>query len=52
MRNFKAFEQAAKIDGFVFDKTGTITQGRWDLLEVMTLDDIQPDEALGLAAGL
>jgi heavy metal translocating P-type ATPase len=52
VRNFKAFEQADKISGFVFDKTGTVTQGRWDLLEIMTLDGLSTDEALALAAGL
>jgi heavy metal translocating P-type ATPase len=52
VRNFKAFEQTAKIDGFVFDKTGTITEGRWYLLKIMTLDGMQADEALALAAGL
>jgi heavy metal translocating P-type ATPase len=52
VRNFKAFEQADKIKGFVFDKTGTVTQGRWDLLEIMTSDGLSTNEALALAAGL
>ena len=52
VRNFRAFEQADKIDGFVFDKTGTITEGRWDLLEIITLDGLSADDILALAAGL
>ncbi|MBW2412204.1 MAG: cation-translocating P-type ATPase, partial [Deltaproteobacteria bacterium] len=52
VRNFKAFEQADKVNGFVFDKTGTITAGRWDLLEIIALDELGTDEALALAAGL
>ena len=52
VRNFRAFEQADKVDSFVFDKTGTITEGRWDLLEIITLDEPDADEALALAAGL
>ena len=52
VRNFKAFEQADKIDGFVFDKTGTITEGRWDLLDIIALDDLNTDATLALAAGL
>jgi heavy metal translocating P-type ATPase len=52
VRNFKAFEQAAKVDGFVFDKTGTITEGRWDLLDIISLDAMSADAALSLAAGL
>jgi heavy metal translocating P-type ATPase len=52
VRNFKAFEQADKVDGFVFDKTGTITEGRWDLLDIIAPDALSADAALALAAGL
>ena len=52
VRNFRAFEQADKVDGFVFDKTGTVTEGRWNLLEIIALDDLSTDDALALAAGL
>jgi heavy metal translocating P-type ATPase len=52
VRNFKAFEQARKLDGFVFDKTGTITAGRWDLLDIVPIGATTADEALALAAGL
>lgn len=52
VRNFRAFEQAGKVDGFVFDKTGTITEGKWDLLEIISLDGSGSDASLALAAGL
>jgi heavy metal translocating P-type ATPase len=52
VRNFKAFEQADRVDGFVFDKTGTVTEGRWDLLNIIALDALGADMALALAAGL
>ena len=29
VRNFDSFEKIGRIKSFVFDKTGTITQGRW-----------------------
>ena len=34
VRDFSAFETAAKIDTFVFDKTGSMTEGDWNLLDV------------------
>lgn len=52
VRNFKAFEQADKVDAFVFDKTGTVTEGRWNLLNIIALDALNADTALALAAGL
>ena len=34
VRDFSAFETAPKVDTFVFDKTGSMTEGDWDLLDV------------------
>ena len=34
VRDFSAFETAPKIDTFVFDKTGSMTEGDWNLLDV------------------
>jgi cation transport ATPase len=52
VRDFKAFEQADKVDGFVFDKTGTVTEGRWNLLDITALGTMTADQALALSAGL
>jgi heavy metal translocating P-type ATPase len=52
VRDFSAFERAARIDAFVFDKTGTVTEGKWNLKEVIPISEITPDQALALAAGL
>jgi heavy metal translocating P-type ATPase len=52
VRDFSAFERAAKVDAFVFDKTGTITEGKWNLKEVIPISEITGSQALALAAGL
>jgi heavy metal translocating P-type ATPase len=52
VRDFSAFEQAQKIDTFVFDKTGTITVGRWNLQEIVPIAPFTQNQALALAAGL
>jgi len=52
VRTFTAFEQTEKINAFVFDKTGTVTAGRWDLLDILPVAPMTADEALALAAGL
>jgi heavy metal translocating P-type ATPase len=52
VRDFSAFEQAEKVNMFVFDKTGTITEGRWKLVQIMPFDSMTAERALALAAGL
>ncbi len=52
VRDFSAFERADTIDAFVFDKTGTITEGKWNLKEVIPISRITRNRALALAAGL
>ncbi|MBW2430651.1 MAG: heavy metal translocating P-type ATPase [Deltaproteobacteria bacterium] len=52
VRNFKAFEQAERVSAFVFDKTGTITVGKWNLLDIICDESLTRDQALALAAGL
>jgi heavy metal translocating P-type ATPase len=52
VRDFKAFEQADRVTAFVFDKTGTITTGKWNLLNTVCEGSLTPDQALALAAGL
>jgi heavy metal translocating P-type ATPase len=52
VRDFKAFEQAERITAVVFDKTGTITAGRWKLLDIICDESLTRDQALAFAAGL
>ncbi|HHP7233173.1 MAG TPA: heavy metal translocating P-type ATPase [Desulfobacterales bacterium] len=52
VRNFSAFERAEHLDTFVFDKTGTITSGRWDLQQVISLADLDENRILSMAAAL
>lgn len=52
VRDFKAFEQADRVTAFVFDKTGTITTGKWNLLDTVCEGALSPDQALALAAAL
>jgi heavy metal translocating P-type ATPase len=52
VRSFSAFERVGAIDTVIFDKTGTITQGQWQLRRIVPITDISQDSALALAAGL
>jgi heavy metal translocating P-type ATPase len=52
VRNFSAFEMAGRITAIVFDKTGTVTRGNWNLQKIIALAPFDEDRALELAAGL
>ena len=52
VRNAEALELMEKLDTLVIDKTGTLTEGRPVLSEVVALGDAAPDELLRLAASL
>ena len=52
VRDFSAFDQAEKVDTFVFDKTGTMTQGHWQLLKIAPVGTTSDKRLLALAAGL
>jgi heavy metal translocating P-type ATPase len=52
VRDFRAFEQAERVTAFVFDKTGTITAGKWNLLDIICDTSLTKDQALAWAAGL
>lgn len=52
VRDFNALEQANKVDGFVFDKTGTETEGKWNLLDIIAIEPMLADQVLALVAGL
>ncbi len=52
VQDFRAFDQAEKIDTVVLDKTGTMTRGNWRLEIVRPHNEWRTEEVLGLAAGL
>ena len=52
VRDFAAFDMAPRVSAFIFDKTGTVTQGSWTLQEIFILGHHDKDQLLRLAAGL
>jgi P-type Cu+ transporter len=50
IRSAEALETAHKLHAVILDKTGTITQGRPELTDVMPLDGVREDELLRLVA--
>jgi len=52
VRNFDSFEKIGRVKSFVFDKTGTITQGRWSLLELIVIEPFSRKKILSTAAAL
>jgi hypothetical protein len=52
IRNFSCFEQVDCLSDFIFDKTGTITDGQWELIRVIALNPFSENEVLAAAAGL
>lgn len=51
IRNIDALQKAERIDTVVLDKTGTLTQGRPVVGEVIPLNGMTSDDVLRLAAG-
>jgi copper-(or silver)-translocating P-type ATPase/HflK protein len=49
VRGGSILELAAKVDTVVFDKTGTVTEGQFEIVRIIALDRTE-DELLGLAA--
>jgi len=52
VRDGAVFERIGDVDTFVFDKTGTVTEGRWDVLAEEAFDPWPPEAVLAVAAGL
>ena len=52
VRDFAAFDLAGRVDTVVLDKTGTVTEGVWNLVEVRNEGGLSRKEALTLAASL
>ena len=52
IKNAEALERMERIDTLVVDKTGTLTQGRPDVVAVVPAEGVAEEEVLRLAAGL
>ncbi|MFC4989297.1 copper-translocating P-type ATPase [Saliphagus infecundisoli] len=52
IRDRIAMEEARNLDAIIFDKTGTLTEGEHGVVDMATVDDIEEDEALALAAAV
>src|SRR5579864_8231643 len=51
VRGASVLQRAAKVDTVVFDKTGTITEGRFEIIRIIALDRTQ-DELLAIAGAV
>ena len=52
IRDRAAFERSRTLDAIVFDKTDTLTEGRFGVTGVAALDALSEDEVLALAAAV
>ncbi len=52
IKDAEALERMARVDTLVVDKTGTLTEGKPKLTDVVALGDLAEDEVLALAAAL
>lgn len=52
IKNAQALEQMEKVNVLVVDKTGTLTEGRPTLTRIITIDSINEQEVLAMAASL
>ncbi|AHF80777.1 heavy metal translocating P-type ATPase [Thermococcus paralvinellae] len=52
IRNREAFERAKDVQVVVFDKTGTLTKGKFEVTDVIPLDDLSEEEILRYVATL
>ncbi|MFC5136016.1 copper-translocating P-type ATPase [Halorubrum glutamatedens] len=52
VRDRIAMEDARNLDAIIFDKTGTLTEGEHGVVDMATVEDVDEDDALGLAAAV
>jgi len=52
VRDFSSFEKSENLTAFVFDKTGTVTQGQWLLLGIIPYEGFSEEQALAFALAL
>ena len=51
LKGSEAIDSLAQVDTIVLDKTGTLTKGKLEVVDVFPLGKMTPDELLALAAG-
>jgi len=52
VRDRIAMEEARNLDAIIFDKTGTLTEGEHGVVDMATVDSVDEDDALALAAAV
>lgn len=52
VKSAEALEKLQKVDTIVLDKTGTLTQGRPEVTDIVTMGGVEKDDLLALAASL
>nr|WP_233340567.1 heavy metal translocating P-type ATPase [Haloprofundus sp. MHR1] len=52
VRDRIAMEEARNLDAIIFDKTGTLTEGEHGVVDIATVDGVDEDDALRLAAAV
>ncbi len=52
VRDFSSFEKALEVDTFVFDKTGTVTEGQWKLRDILLTGPLTRQEVLAKAISI
>ncbi|WP_236035579.1 heavy metal translocating P-type ATPase [Haloarcula rubra] len=52
VRDRIAMEDARKLDAIIFDKTGTLTEGEHGVVDMATVEGVDEDNALALAAAV
>ena len=52
VRDRRGLEEARNLTAIVFDKTGTLTKGEFGVVDIVTADSFEPNDALRLAASI
>ncbi|WP_225336624.1 heavy metal translocating P-type ATPase [Halomicrobium urmianum] len=52
VRDRIAMEESRNLDAIIFDKTGTLTEGEHGVVDMATVDGVDEDDALALAAAV
>jgi Cu2+-exporting ATPase len=52
VKSGEALERLARVDDLVLDKTGTLTEGRFEVVEVLPMPGVDADRVVQVAAGV